>query len=120
MTENEAKKLINVFAAYEMVEYDLIFQNVLYFLGNKNTDINEDLTNKLNWKKARNYWTNDTLNLIYKYNPFGPKTAAVSSFAMINRLINVFKGIDVDKVKEYSIILGKLLEIMNCCKLFWS
>jgi len=117
ITEVDAKTYIDKFQEYEQVEFEPIFQNILYFRGVENTEINEDLTNKLFWKKARKFWTKDMLEFINNYNPFGPKDKPVKSFAIINRLINVFKGIDVEKVKDYSIILAKLLEIMNICKI---
>ena len=116
-TEQDSKIFIDYFALFENVEFDLIFQNILYFRGIDNKEINEDLTNKLFWKKARKYWTKDMLEWLMNYNPFGPKDQPVKSFTIINRLINVFKGIDVEKVRDFSIILAKILEIMNISKI---
>ena len=70
----------------------MVFQNILYFIGLSNSDINEDNTNKLQWRKARKHWKISVLEALKQYDPFGPKTEPVSSFAIINRLINIFNS----------------------------
>jgi len=42
-------------------------------LGYKREDLCERDTNKLEWKKAKNYINEDFFKKIGEYNPFGPK-----------------------------------------------
>lgn len=80
------------FNQLEIVNFEILFQNILYFIGISNTDINEENTNKLQWKKARKFWNGNVLEALKLYDPFGPKTTPVSSFAMVNRLIDIFNS----------------------------
>jgi len=98
-----------------VIEYDLLFQNILYFNGVNNTDINEDDTNKIQWKKARKYWKVDVLDALKKYEPFGAK-GKVSNFAMVNRLISVFSQDSLKSIETYSLTLARLLEFMQISK----
>lgn len=95
-----------------MVEYEILFQNILYFVGIPNTSINEDETNKLQWKKAKKHWKIEVLTALKSYQPFGPK-GKVNSFAMINRLIPIFNPDSFKNIENYSICLARLLEFMQ-------
>ena len=113
-------KLFNDFSNYEFVEFDILFQNILYFVGmdsiEKRQEINYENTNKLNWKKARSFWTNDILHKIISYNPYGSKQGINikdNKILKINRLINVFESIDEEKLVEYSTVLKKLLDAIK-------
>ena len=45
-----------MFAQFEFVEYEKVFQNILYFAHVEPKEINEPETNKLCWKLARKHW----------------------------------------------------------------
>ena len=100
-----------------MIEFDPLFQNILYFVGISNLEINEEETNKLQWKKARHFWKIDIYESLKKYDPFGPK-AKVTSFAMINRLIPIFEQESLKKIGDYSLLLSKLLDFMILSKYY--
>lgn len=93
----------------------MLFQNILYFIGVNNSDINENETNKIQWKKARKFWNVDILEALRKYEPFGAK-GKVSSFAMVNRLISIFSQDSLKGIETYSLTLARLLEFMQISK----
>jgi hypothetical protein len=66
-------KLFLMLAKFEFVEFERLCQNVLYFIGVSNLEINEENTNKLEWKKARKFWNLSVLEKLKNYNPFGAK-----------------------------------------------
>jgi len=90
----------------------------LYFAGFPNYLINEENTNKLDWKKAKAYWTPDLLDRLENYFPFGPKPAPNSKLVMIDKLIEQLNSLqpNIEGLKEYSYVLGKLIEFLNISK----
>jgi hypothetical protein len=114
------KNLLLSFAKMDVVEYEVLFQNILYFVGVVNTEINEEETNKIQWKKARKFWKMNVFESLKNYNPLGPK-GKVNSFAMVNRLITVFGQLDSFKgIETYSFALSRLLEFMQTCKIIFN
>lgn len=105
-------------AKYEFVDFEVIFQNVLYFIGVNNEDINIEYTNKLNWKKARKFWTVEVLEKLRDYTPFGPKKEKVSYYALINRQVDIFFSLmeKFEEIKAYNFVLYKLFEFMYLSK----
>lgn len=87
-------------------------------MGITNYAINEDYTNKLDWKKARKYWNRDVLRIIQAYNPFGPKHGKPSEFAMVHRLLEKLDSVNFEDVKNYSFALSRMLELMLVCNDF--
>ncbi len=98
---------------FEFVEFERLFQNILYFIGVSNIDINEENTNKLDWRKARKYWNESVLDKLKAYEPFGSKTVKPTSFAMGNRLITVFESINKEELRAYSFILSRLHDFIT-------
>ena len=99
----EFKEALETFQAFEFVEFSKIFQNLLYFCKANPLDINEDKTNKLEWKKAKKYWY-DIFNVAKNYNPLGPKPEEVKSIYKLNKIkdnleLAIAKR---DEVKSYS------------------
>ena len=92
ITDSSAKEFILKFNNVDIIDFEPLFQNILYFIGVNNNDINEEGTNKLQWKKAKKYWNSNVLESLKLYDPFGPKTSQVPSFSIINRLIKIFNG----------------------------
>jgi len=97
------------------VEFEKIFQYIFYFIGHKNIDINEEKTNKLEWKKSRNLWNVTVLDKLRLYNPYGPK-GPVPSYALGNKLLAFFESIDKEGVRKYSYALGRILDFMIISK----
>lgn len=110
------RSLLLDFSKYEFVEYERIFQNVLYFVGLEPIAINYENTNKLNWKVARHFWNIEVLKKVEQYNPYGPKEVHTNSLTKLNRLIHIFGEVDEEKVREYSYPLSRLSEVMKICK----
>ena len=99
----EFKEAVETFENFEFVEFEKIFQNLLYFCQENPLDINEDKTNKLEWKKAKKYWR----NIFYyanNYNPLGPKPQQVKNIYKLNKIKeNLESSISKrDEVKSYS------------------
>jgi hypothetical protein len=69
----------------------------------KDLDINENKTNRLEWKKARNYWTN-IFPYIKEYNPVGPKPEQIKNIYKLNKIKENLESV-LDKrndIKNYS------------------
>lgn len=111
------RHLFLTFSQYEFIEYERIFQNILYFVGVSNTEINYPETNKLNWKVARKHWTIEILKKIEAYSPFGAKLKHENELTIVNRLYNVFSEYEEEKIREYSFVLARLIELIKICKL---
>ena len=99
----EFKEALETFQDFEFVEFSKAFQNLLYFCKANPLDINEQNTNKLEWKKAKKYWSN-IFNYSTNYNPLGPKTEEVKSIYKLNKIKeNLELAISKrDEVKSYS------------------
>lgn len=104
------------FSNYEFVEHERVFQNLLYFAEYSNIEINYPETNKLCWKKAKKLWSPKIIKALINYEAYGPKPQSVTFFLKVNRLIKVLSEVDEEKVKEYSYVLGKLLEVFKLSK----
>jgi len=99
----EFKDAVETFENFEFVEYEKIFQNLLYFCHENPLDINEANTNKLEWKKAKKYWRN-IFNYANSYNPLGPKPQEIKHIYKLNKIKeNLESAINKrDEVKSYS------------------
>jgi len=109
--DDNMKNIFLMYSTLEFVEFEKLFQNILYFIGCNNKDINEENTNKLDWKKARKFWDISVIDKLIAYKPFGPKSKP-SSFAMGNRLLPIFESINKEDLKAYSFVLLRLLEFI--------
>ena len=81
----EFKEALQTFEDFEFVEFSKAFQNLLYFCHSNPVDINEDRTNKLEWKKAKKFW-NNIFNFASSYNPLGPKPEEVKPVYKLNKI----------------------------------
>ena len=99
----EFKEAVETFENFEFVEFEKIFQNLLYFCRENPLDINEEKTNKLEWKKAKKYWSN-IFNYVNSYNPLGAKPQEVKPIYKLNKIKeNLETAITKrDEVKSYS------------------
>ena len=83
----ESLNILLTFQEFEFIEQLKVFQNIFYFSKMNPLDINEDKTNKLEWKKARIYWK-DLFPYILNYNPEGPKPEQVKPIYKLNKIKN--------------------------------
>ncbi len=99
----EFKEAVETFQEFEFVEFANAFQHILYFCKSNPLDINEKNTNKLEWKKAKKYWSN-IFNYATNYNPLGPKPEEVKPIYKLNKIKeNLELAISKrDEVKAYS------------------
>jgi hypothetical protein len=99
----EFKEALETFENFEFVEFEKIFQNLLYFCQENPLDINEDNTNKLEWKKAKKFW-NNIFSYANSYNPLGPKPQEVKSIYKLNRIKENLENASSkrDEIKSYS------------------
>ena len=99
----EFKEALETFQDFEFVEFSKAFQNLLYFCKSNPLDINEQNTNKLEWKKAKKFWSN-IFSYSTSYNPLGPKPEEVKSIYKLNKIKeNLEQAISKrDEVKSYS------------------
>ena len=99
----EFREALETFENFEFVENEKIFQNLLYFCQENPLEINEDKTNKLEWKKAKKYWKN-VFDYANSYNPLGAKPQQVKSIYKLNKIKdNLENSITKrDEIKSYS------------------
>ena len=99
----EFREALETFENFEFVENEKIFQNLLYFCQENPLEINEDKTNKLEWKKAKKYWKN-VFDYANSYNPLGAKPQQVKNIYKLNKIKdNLENSITKrDEIKTYS------------------
>ena len=99
----EFKEAVETFENFEFVEFEKIFQNLLYFCRENPLDINEEKTNKLEWKKAKKYWSN-IFTYANSYNPLGAKPQELKQIYKLNKIKENLEAAIAkrDEVKSYS------------------
>ena len=99
----EFKEALETFDNFEFVEFEKVFQNLLYFCRENPLDINEVNTNKLEWKRAKKFWKN-IFYFMQNYNPLGPKPEVVKNIYKLNKIKENLESV-LDKrndIKNYS------------------
>ena len=101
--EGQCFEILLTFQEFEFVEHLKVFQNLFYFAKMEPLDINENKTNKLEWKKARKYWK-DLFPYINEYNPIGAKPEQVKQIYKLNK---IKENLEIclqkrDEIKTYS------------------
>ena len=107
--------LLQMFEKFEFVEYEPVFQNILYFARVEPQEINIPETNALSWKLARTKW-NGIFDLLKEYNPLGPKPGKVLSIfkgnIILEKLLPFMEETKYEEIKTYSYALSRLLEFI--------
>ena len=111
--EGECLNILLTFQDFEFVENLKAFQNIFYFAKINPLDINENKTNKLEWKKARKYWK-DLFPYIKSYDPIGPKPEQIKNIYKLNK---IKENLDSclqkrDEIKAYSQTLVMFLDLI--------
>ena len=111
--EGECLNILLIFKDFEFVEHIKAFQNLFYFAKMNPVDINENKTNRLEWKKARNYWTN-IFPYIKEYNPVGPKPEQIKNIYKLNKIKENLESClqKRDEIKAYSQTLIMLIDLI--------
>ena len=111
--EGDCLDILLIFQEFEFVEHLQIFQNLLYFAKMNPLDINENKTNKLEWKKARKFWK-DLFPYLIEYNPIGPKPEQVREIYKLNKIKENLESClkKRDEIKSYSQMLVMLLDFI--------
>ena len=109
----ESLNILLTFQEFEFIEQLKVFQNIFYFAKMNPLDINEDKTNKLEWKKARIYWK-DLFPYILNYNPEGPKPEQVKPIYKLNKIKNNLELClqKREEIKKYSQTLVILVDFI--------
>ena len=89
-------QLLETFAKFEFVQYEKVFQNIFYFCHIEPQLINEDETNKLSWKKAREHWVG-LFDILKDYTPLGAKPDNVLSIFKGNKILENLEPLKVRK-----------------------
>lgn len=102
---------LSVFGYFEFVEYEKIFQNLLYFVKTEPVLINEPMTNKLQWKTAKKEWKT-FLTKLQEFQPRGPKPDEVNPIFKLNKIKANLESVleKKEEVKEYSFSLYQLVD----------
>ena len=83
--DGKSLEILLTFQDFEFVEHMKAFQNLFYFCQINPLDINENKTNKLEWKKARKFWS-QIFPYIKSYNPIGPKPEQIKQIYKLNKI----------------------------------
>ena len=83
--DGKSLEILLTFQDFEFVEHMKAFQNLFYFCQINPLDINENKTNKLEWKKARTFWS-QIFPYIQSYNPIGPKPEQIKQIYKLNKI----------------------------------
>ena len=111
--EGECLNILLTFQDFEFVENLKVFQNLFYFAKINPLDINENKTNKLEWKKARKYWK-DLFPYIKSYNPVGAKPEQIKNIYKLNKIKENLDNClqKRDEIKSYSQTLVLLIDLI--------
>ena len=113
ITDGDFLSVLETFSKFEFVQFEKAFQNIFYFCKLEPNVINEDETNKLSWKKAKNEWEK-TFEILKNYNPLGPKPDKLQKIFKGNIILGnlePFLGEEmVEGVKEFSYVFYLLIK----------
>ena len=111
--EGDCLNILLTFQEFEFVEHLKVFQNLFYFAKMDPLDINENKTNKLEWKKARKYWK-DFFPYLIEYTPLGPKPEQVKQIYKLNIIKENLESClkKREEIKKYSQTLVMLIDLM--------
>ena len=108
-------RLLKMFTEMEFIQYEQIFQNVLYFCRVMPEDINEEKSYKLSWKKAKIQWEN-IFDYLKNYSPLGARPGKIRRVFKGNRILShLAPYVEEEKIKElneYSFSLGFLTKFV--------
>ena len=107
------KDILLTFQEFEFVEFEKVFQSILYFCHIDPLTINEDETNKLEWKKGKKRW-NEIFPYIISYEPLGPKPEECRGIFKLNRIKDNLETVlpKKDEIKNYSWSLYQLIDYL--------
>lgn len=97
------------------MEYERLFQHIFYFVGYENTQINEEKTNKLEWKKAKQFWKTDILDKLLVYNPYGKKPG-LPKYKNLILTVKYLDGLNKEDLNNYNYILGRIVDYISSSK----
>lgn len=103
------------YAEFEFVRFDTLFQNVLYFINIDNLSINEENTNRLEWKKAKQFWNLKILEMLRDYSPLGAKPEKIKCpYSYGNRILYNLEMLNSrrEEIRNESFVLDRLLEFL--------
>ena len=111
--EGDSLNILLTFQDFEFVEHIKVFQNLFYFAKTNPLDINENKTNKLEWKKARNFWKN-IFPYIQSYDPVGPKPEQIKQIYKLNKIKENLEAClqKRDEIKAYSQMIVMLIDLI--------
>ena len=111
--DGKSLNILLTFQDFEFVEHIKVFQNLFYFCQINPLDINENKTNKLEWKKARKLW-NQIFPYIQAYNPIGPKPEQIKQIYKLNKIKEILETClqKREEIKTYSQTLVMLLDLI--------
>eukprot|EP00826_Nyctotherus_ovalis_P043996 TRINITY_DN4704_c0_g1_i5.p1 TRINITY_DN4704_c0_g1~~TRINITY_DN4704_c0_g1_i5.p1 ORF type:complete len:285 (+),score=136.40 TRINITY_DN4704_c0_g1_i5:467-1321(+) len=113
LTQGVFQESLLAFHKYNVVKMPRIMQSLFYLLGFAREDLCEIGTNKLFWKKAREYWNEDLLRKFDEYTPVGPREGEYKKYQTINFIEKNLEGIAEEEVQSYSLALAKLFACLQ-------
>jgi len=71
---------------YRFIKFAGVIQAGLYLVNYDKKVLNNENTNKLNWRKVSQMWDETLINEILSYNPRGPKERPPFKWCLIERV----------------------------------
>lgn len=85
-----------------------VLQALFYLLRFERSLICERDTNKLDFKNAKSFITEELFEKMSRYNPLGQRESEYKEYQKINFLKKLIESVEEEKVDEYSVILGRV------------
>ena len=87
-----------------VIKYPRIIQNLYYILGYEREMICEAETNKLSWKKSKEFFNIDLFKKMNEYNPMGPKEGKYPKYRLLNSIERSLGEIKEEDLLQYSVV----------------
>ena len=106
------KRDINDYKKFKVIKTPRVLQSIFYFLGYNREDIWEENTNKLCWKKAKRFITDEFFNRLVQYNPIGQKTEEYKKYQKVNFIQKNLEEVKLDEVERNWVALSFIYRYM--------
>ena len=111
LSSSPMKEKLLTLKDYKIIKYPKVIQMLYYMLGKKKEDICEPDTNKMKWKKAKEFLNENLLEELQKYTPLGPKEGVPPRYRLLNNIEKMLEDYtNMEEIEKYSIVISLVLK----------